>query len=291
MKAAGFSWRRCGDCGSLFVAGPPPDEEIAALYRDERYFARARKRPAARGRVLGYRDYVADRKHIELKFRDVLERLERHGAQGEVLDVGAGPGFLLAAARRRGWPGRGVELNPWAAAHARERVGVDVRTGAFGAVPLADGQFGAVTMMDFLEHVPRPAEAMAEAVRVTRPGGLLAVLTPDAGAPVSRLLGARWPEVLRAPGHLTLFSASGLARLLERHGYEVLGRHSVGKTSSAATLLADVSPAAPATARLVRPVVERGPLAGRTLTLDPRTKLCLYARLRRPAQAARSRSL
>ncbi len=134
-------------------------------------------------------------------------------------------------------------------------------------------------MMDVMEHLPRPDEAVAEAARVTRPGGHLAVLTPNARSLLGRALGRRWPEVLRAPGHLVLFSAAGLARLLGRHGYEVLGAHSVGKTTSTGTLLADVSPAAPKIAGLLRPLTERGPLAGRTLTVDPRTKLCLYARL------------
>lgn len=264
------------------MADPPPPEELASLYRDERYFAR---RLAIRGgwRVLGYRDYLADRHHIERKFRRVLERLRRHGARQELLDVGAGPGFLLSAASELGLRGTGVELNPWAAAYAREELGVDVRTGAFGGVPLQARRFGAVTMMDFLEHVPRPDEAVAEAARVTRPGGLLAVLTPDAGSTVGRLLGSRWPELLRAPGHLTLFSPDGLTRLLEGRGYEVLGGHAVGKTSSPATLLADVSPAAPGASRLLRPLAESRLLAGRAWTVNPRIKVCLYARLRRAA--------
>jgi SAM-dependent methyltransferase len=276
---AGYRWRRCRGCRSLFVENPPLEEELAALYRDERYFARARSAAADRREVLGYRDYLADRTHIEEKFRRVLGRLRRHGAGGDLLDVGAGPGLLLSAARRMGWPGSGVELNPWASARASEEVGVRVRTGAFGAVPLHEARFGAVTMMDFLEHVPRPAEALAEAARVTRPGGFLAVLTPDAGAALSRLLRGRWPEALRAPGHLSLFSSDGLRLLLERNGYGVLEHHSIGKTSSAATLLADVSPVAPRLARLARPLAESSLMARRTLTIDPRTKVCMYARL------------
>jgi SAM-dependent methyltransferase len=284
MATARYLWRRCCECGSLFVQDPPPDDRIAALYRDQRYFARARL-GSADGRALGYHDYLADRQHIEAKFDAVLAHLERRRPRGELLDVGAGPGYLLAAAGRRGWRGSGVELNPWAAAHAREEVGVDVRTGAFGAVAIEDERFGAVTMMDFIEHLPRPSEAVAEAARITRPGGVLAILTPDARSTVGRVLGRRWPEVMKAPGHLVLFSVGGLARLLRRHGYEVLARHSVGKTSRVGTLLADASPAAPGLAQLLRPLAERGPLAARAVTLDPRTKFCLYARLGRDEDA------
>jgi 2-polyprenyl-3-methyl-5-hydroxy-6-metoxy-1,4-benzoquinol methylase len=277
MAVPGFRWRRCGSCRSLFVEDPPTDRRLASLYTGEDYFARDRLGPP--GAVLGYSDYLADREHIEAKFDAVLRRLERHGAGGELLDVGAGTGFMLAAGARRGWRGTGIEPNPWAVQYAREKVGVEVRAGTFGAVPVEGRRYGAVTMMDLIEHLPRPDDAVAEAARITRPGGHLAILTPHARSLLGRALGRRWPEVLRAPGHLVLFSAAGLARLLRRHGYEVLGAHSVGKTTSAGTLVADASPTAPKVARLIRPLAERWPLAARTVTVDPRTKLCLYARL------------
>jgi SAM-dependent methyltransferase len=248
----------------------------AELYRDERYFARRRLGPA--GEVCGYRDYLADRDGIEAKFDRVLARTELHVEPGQLLDVGAGPGLMLAAAERRGWRATGVDLNPWAARYAGEQIGVEVRPCTLAAAGLERGRFDAVTMLDLLEHEHDPGATLAEAARVTRPGGVLAVLTPDAAAPVSRLLGHRWPEVMRAPGHLVLFSVPGLSRLIERHGYELLERHSVGKTTSLATLHADVAPAAPAAARLVAPLLTRGPLARRVVTLDPRTKFCLYAR-------------
>lgn len=278
MTVRDLHFRRCRGCASLFVENPPPRSVTAQLYRDERYFARRRLGPV--GEVCGYRDYLADRDGIEAKFDRVLAHLERHAEPGELLDVGAGPGLMVAAARRRGWSASGVDLNPWAARYAGERIGVEVRPGTLAAAGLERGRFDAVTMLDLLEHEHDPGATLTQAARVTRPGGLLAVLTPDAAAPVSRLLGRRWPEVLRAPGHLVLFSVAGLSRLIERHGYEPLERHSVGKTTCLATLHADVAPAAPAAARLVEPVFTRGPLARRVVTVDPRTKFCLYARRR-----------
>lgn len=280
LALRGFRFRRCRACASLFVENPPAREVTASLYAGERYFAKRRLGPTAHGGVCGYPDYLAERSRIEAKFDRVLARLERHASRGELLDVGAGPGFLVAAARRRGWLASGVDLNPWAARHARAELGVEVRPGTLEAARLEPDRFDAVTMLDLVEHLHSPDATVAEAARITRPGGLLAILTPDAGAPVSRALGARWPEAMRAPGHLVLFSRRGLARLVERHGYEVLDWHSVGKTAPLATFHADLSPAAPAVARLLDPLFAHGPLARRVLKLDPRTKFCLYARRR-----------
>lgn len=294
-----FRWRRCRSCRSLFVENPPAPAAIAALYRDARYFANPAHGRAASGAppgpgrgILGYRDYLGDRAHVERKFERILELLERLGpreelpdtgaGRGELLDVGAGPGLMLAVAERRGWSARGIEPNPWAARHARERLGLRVVTERIEAVRLPRARFNAVTMMDLIEHLPRPADTVAEAARATRPGGLLAIVTPDARSLVGRLLGARWPEALKAPGHLALFSLRGLRSLLGRHGYEVVGWHSVGKTTGVATLLSDAAPVAPGAAAALRGLAERLSLGERVVTVDPRTKLCVYARLTRP---------
>ena len=256
----------------------PPAEVTAYLYSRAQYFVNPSFGSEAAGGYHGYRDYLADRAEIEVKFGEILERLEQTSAPGRLLDVGAGPGFLLAAARARGWGGEGIDLNPWAAAYAREQVGAEVRVGALADAGFAPARFDAVTMMDLIEHLAAPAETIGEAARILRPGGALALLTPDAGSAISRLLGRRWPEVVRAPEHLILFSVGGLAALLARHGFEPLGWHSVGKTSTLRTLVADVSPAAPWLARPLGRVLERTGLADRSLHLDPRTKFCLYAR-------------
>lgn len=257
---------------------PPAASATAGLYADEEYFANPRFGTSADGAFHGYRDYLADRARIEAKFGEVLERLEGHVAPGRLLDVGAGPGLLLAAARARGWRAEGVDPNPWAAAHARTQIGVDVRVGTATGGAVEEASFDAVTMMDLIEHLAAPEEAVAEAARATRPGGVLAVLTPDAGSAVSWLLGRRWPELLRAPEHLVLFSVRGLQSLVERWGYRVLGWHSVGKTTTVGTLLADVSPTAPGLLHPLARAVERTGLAGRTVSFDPHTKFCLYAR-------------
>lgn len=47
-------------------------------------------------------------------------------------------------------------------------------------LPFADGAFDAVTLFDVLEHIPDDKRAAAEALRVTRPGGVVLVSTPTA---------------------------------------------------------------------------------------------------------------
>ncbi len=280
MEVAGHPLRRCDSCASLWVADPPPAEATAALYSEESYYtAEPTVDAPEEGIAPGYTGhYLLDRHNVEAKFADVLDHVERYVAPGRLLDVGCGPGFLLSVARPRGWHGRGIDVNDWAVSYAREELGLDVSRATLDDAGFADGHFDAVTMMDLVEHVADPEALLAEAARVTRTGGVLAILTPDAGSPVSRALGRRWPEARRAGEHLVLLSLAGAVSVLRRTGYVPLGWHYVGKTSSLATLAEDVGLALPGVARAATPLLERTGLARRELELDPRTKFVLYAR-------------
>jgi 2-polyprenyl-3-methyl-5-hydroxy-6-metoxy-1,4-benzoquinol methylase len=269
---------RCRRCATLFCADPRAHDRAAAIYADRTYFRNPRFGWPEEGGYHGYRDYLSDRRHIEEKFAEILTRIEEHRPPGALLDVGAGPGLLLSAARERGWDGIGLDPNPWAAEFAGLEVGVEVRRQGLLDADLEAGSFDAVTLMDTIEHLTDPERVVQECRRVLRPGGILALSTADAGSPVSRVLGRRWPEVQRVPEHLVLFSVRGLAALLHRAGFATLGWHSVGKRSDVATIAADVSPVAPALGRRVAAALARRRLGRRVIDIDPRTKFCLYAR-------------
>jgi 2-polyprenyl-3-methyl-5-hydroxy-6-metoxy-1,4-benzoquinol methylase len=283
FSTSGFRFRRCPRCHTLFLEQPPDPEAAEELYSGERYYANPEYE---RRDYCGYKDYLADRQEIEKKFGMVLSHVERYMAPGRLLDVGAGPGFLLHVARERGWRAQGLDLNPWSVNYAREEVGVAVERGTLQEAELPQASFDAVTMLDLLEHVADPEQKIAEAARITRSGGALAVLTPDAGSLTTRLFGRRWPEAQRVPEHVVLFSVLGLSELLARNGWEPLGWHTVGKTSSVETLLADLKPVAPAVGDVLLKLLEGRRMSRYQVELDPRAKFCLYARRRRESAAA-----
>ncbi len=54
----------------------------------------------------------------------------------------------------------------------------DVKEGDALSLPFADGEFDRVVAAEILEHVPADLQAIAELVRVTRPGGTVALTVP-----------------------------------------------------------------------------------------------------------------
>ena len=91
--------------------------------------------------------------------------------EARVLEVGAGPGFLEKAARRRRpdlrWIASDLHAAPWNALAADA-----------GRLPLAAASIDAVVGLDVLHHLGAPAAFFREAARVLRPGGRLALVEP-----------------------------------------------------------------------------------------------------------------
>jgi SAM-dependent methyltransferase len=124
---------------------------------------------------------------------DAVTRALPHG--GRVLDVGCGTGTfaLLLAAARPDVEVAGVDGDPEALAIARAKPGATAVTwhaGLADALPAEDGSVDAITMSLVLHHLTREAkgEALAEARRVLKPGGVLHVA--DWGRPHDPLMRA-----------------------------------------------------------------------------------------------------
>jgi SAM-dependent methyltransferase len=93
-----------------------------------------------------------------------------------VLDVGCGPGVVLAAALARGARPTGVDIAPGMLAEARRRVpDVELLEADAVELPVAAGSFDAAVGNFVLNHLPEPERAAGELRRVLAPGGRIAL--------------------------------------------------------------------------------------------------------------------
>jgi ubiquinone/menaquinone biosynthesis C-methylase UbiE len=136
---------------------------------------------------------------------NAMARAASTHASGRLLDVGCGL----------------KPFGPMFAPYVSEHVGVDhpdsphaltsvdVLATAY-EVPLPDGSFDTVLMSEVLEHLERPQDALAEALRLLRPGGKLILTTPFI-----------W-VLHEEPRDFYRYSPYGLRHLLDGAGFEVL---------------------------------------------------------------------
>jgi SAM-dependent methyltransferase len=117
-----------------------------------------------------------------LTFDEELRILRELGLaeRDPLVDVGCGTGEVTGRlhAACPGLRVAGVDASLTLLAHARSR-GVPLAGGSAGRLPLRPGSAGSLLLRYVMQHVPSPDPVLAEARRVLRPGGLLAVVEVD----------------------------------------------------------------------------------------------------------------
>lgn len=194
---------RCRSCGHGQVSPMPSDAALTEAYAESESL-----------------DYVNEEAGQRSTARRWLEQIESHTTgRGDLLDLGCWVGYLLSEAEQRGWRAQGVEPSEFASEFARRELGVKVATGDLFKVALPTQAFDVVTLNDVVEHLTAPAEAMAYVRGLLRPGGLVALVLPDAGSRVARITGRRWWSVI--PTHVQYFTRDSMRVLLERQGFQI----------------------------------------------------------------------
>ena len=123
----------------------------------------------------------------------------------------------------------GQEMSAAACAFVREKIGVPALHEPLESVEKVVDPVDAVVMIDVLEHLARPKEALASAWRMLSPGGLLLLWTPNGGGAGSSLETARsWVGFRVDLDHLQYFSPATIACLRDGCGWRIEHMESVG---------------------------------------------------------------
>lgn len=108
----------------------------------------------------------------------------------EVLDVGCGNAYGTALMARSARNIQGVDYDAATVADNAQRyssiTNLSFRQGAVPPLPFPDQSFDVVTAFQFIEHIEKRKEFLAECLRVLRPGGRLLVTTPNVKKSLAR---------------------------------------------------------------------------------------------------------
>jgi ubiquinone/menaquinone biosynthesis C-methylase UbiE len=165
----------------------------------------------ARGHAIGYLEMV----------RNLIEKADLRSGEA-VLEVGCGSGVLARWLARRTAGGNritGVDINPYLLREAKTlarqeglETAIEFRDGNAEALPFADNSFEVVMSVTVIEETDAD-QMLAEMVRVTKPGGRVAVIARalDIGSPKNLPLSAGFKAKIEAPGFTGDVSSRGCA--------------------------------------------------------------------------------
>ncbi len=163
------------------------------------------------------------KRHLKLRTARVrLGRIARlvESDSPRSLDIGCSLGYSVESACRFGWDAYGVDISTDAIRHCRD-LGLRCQVVAGECLPYPDGYFDVLTAWHVIEHVGDVSQTLAEWARVLRPGGVLALETPDSACLKLKLRGGSYSRFW-ALGHTYAFDRQNLIPFVEGAGLSVM---------------------------------------------------------------------
>jgi 2-polyprenyl-3-methyl-5-hydroxy-6-metoxy-1,4-benzoquinol methylase len=167
---------------------------------------------------LGVADGKVDLATLDGRHRRTLAHIRPRRRLGALLEIGSGAGLFLKAADRDGWTVTGLELMTAGVEFARATLGLDVQEVAFEDANLPAAAYDVVALFEVIEHLSDPAGSLRRILSLLRPGGSVAISTPNISSLSHLALGRAW-AVLSPAEHLSYFNETTLGALLRGAGY------------------------------------------------------------------------
>lgn len=162
-----------------------------------------------------FRQYEHDRKRETMYSQEHARILEYYPQGATILDYGCGTGGFLANFDDR-WIKYGVEPSVFAAKKSRVR-----KINITMTENLMDECMDVIVFRGTLQHIHEPMQALTEAARLLKRGGMLFILsTPDTDSLVYKIWGRLPP--LDAPRNWVLFGRRYTVNILTRLGLETV---------------------------------------------------------------------
>lgn len=210
----------CSSCGLNYLSPRLTQAAILKLYKDEAYY-----NSNVSGQ--GYDEYLEISENWEKTFTLRLKQIAAYKSSGRVLDIGCGPGYFLAAAQKMGFDVHGLDPSDYIVEMAKKTWGDRVQLGLIESADYDPESFDLIVAFDTFEHIYEPKKFLQAIHGFLKPGGVLAITTPDPTSTLSKISGRNWVSY-KLPEHVFYWSPETIRKVLGEN-FEVLEIRSAGQ--------------------------------------------------------------
>ena len=185
----------------------PPKAKLSSYYPNTNYISHTNQSTSFFDLLYHAVRFISVRRKLRL--------LKPHQSkQGRLLDIGAGTGFFLRAAKKRGWTVTGIEPNQTARNFANSKAPNTVFD-EDKLQTLPEHSFDVITLWHVLEHLPDLQSDIAAFQKLLKPNGRIVLAVPNFKSFDSDYFKAFW-AAYDVPRHLWHFSQQSISILFSK---------------------------------------------------------------------------
>jgi len=209
-----FDIYHCSNCQGRFTQNPPSESSIGEYYKSENYISHT---DTSKGLV--NRLYQTVRNFSINQKKKLIEKTTGL-AKGNLLDVGSGTGYFVAAMQKSGWNTTGLEPDEGARIVAMQQHAVNLLP-AEELFNLPEKKFDAITLWHVLEHVYDLKKYIATFKKLLADNGKLFIAVPNYTSYDASSYGSNWAGY-DVPRHLYHFTPPTIQWLMRDLGLQIV---------------------------------------------------------------------
>ena len=205
---------KCADCTFIFLE--QSNKKLNAYYSEKDYrkkFGPNIKKTSSPQEI--FETYLPFQKEIIKEIASIIK------PNMKILDIGCSTGHFLHSIKGLAKTRVGLELNKQAVSFIKRRLGFKVYSEPIERAKIKEGPFDLITVLQTLEHVPKPISFLKNVSRHLKPTGYLYLELPNIeDALLSIYKNQSYAGFYFREPHVSYFSKGTLKRLVESCGFE-----------------------------------------------------------------------
>lgn len=202
----GFNGCQCKICKLIYISPRPTPQEVMNLYGHD-------------NAQISAQSHIAPSVLKNLHAQHTINIIKKYKTSGSLLEIGAGGGHFLKAARNHSFEPFAIELNPIQAEHMQQKLLIECEQKLLSDQSFGKKKFDVIYHCDVISHLFDPIASFHIMYNKLKPGGLLVFETGNI-ADINPAYFSYFKQ-FQYPDHLFFFGERTIKLLLKKTNFQL----------------------------------------------------------------------